>query len=62
VSVTFRCFGPEASAVMNGRLMSICEFEDERAILAFSAASLRRWQGHGVLGEVDACSVLEARR
>jgi hypothetical protein len=36
-----RCFGPEASAVMNGRLISVWLAEDS-SILAFSAASLRR--------------------
>ena len=35
------CFGPEASAVMNGRLMSVLCAE-ESSILAFSAASRRR--------------------
>ncbi len=48
VSCTFRCFGPEASAVMNGRLMSTDAVED-RAILAFSASSLRRWRAIGSL-------------
>ena len=36
-----RCFGPEASAVMYGRLISVC-CEDESSIFAFSAASFRR--------------------
>ena len=36
-----RCFGPEASAVMNGRLISVC-IVLESSILAFSAASFRR--------------------
>jgi hypothetical protein len=31
-----RCFGPEASAVMKGRLMST-DVVEERAIFAFSA-------------------------
>ena len=34
--------GPDASAVMNGRLMSVCIVELS-SIFAFSAASLRRW-------------------
>ena len=39
--VSARCFGPEASAVMKGRLISVsCVVES--SILAFSAASLRR--------------------
>ena len=41
VSVAWRCFGPEASAVMNGRLISV-EAAEESSHLAFSAASLRR--------------------
>lgn len=32
------CLGPEASAVMNGRLISVCVVEND-SILAFSAAS-----------------------
>ncbi len=38
LSVMFKCFGPEASAVMNGKLMSVCEVEDN-SHLPFSAAS-----------------------
>src|SRR5256885_9375691 len=37
-SFMFRCFGPEASAVMNGRLMSV-SIALESSCLAFSAAS-----------------------
>ena len=48
VSRMFRCFGPEASAVMNGRLMSV-SWALESSILAFSAASLRRWMAIGSL-------------
>jgi len=41
LSATFRCFGPLASAVMNGRLMSVlCELDSSH--FAFSAASFRR--------------------
>ncbi len=36
-----RCLGPEASAVMKGRLMSVSIIV-ESSILAFSAASLSR--------------------
>ena len=36
------CLAPEASAVMKGRLMSVCVAELS-SHLAFSAASLRRW-------------------
>ncbi len=48
VSRTFMCFGPEASAVMNGRLMSV-SCAEESSILAFSAASFRRWMAIGSL-------------
>ena len=41
VSFMLRCLGPEASAVMNGRLMSVSMAVDS-SILAFSAASLSR--------------------
>jgi hypothetical protein len=42
VSFFWMCFGPLASAVMNGRLISYsCELES--AIFAFSASSLMRW-------------------
>jgi len=41
VSVMSRCFGPDASAVMNGRFMLVV-VTPESSILAFSAASLRR--------------------
>ena len=41
VSVFTRCFGPLASAVMNGRLISVCIVVDS-SILARSAASRRR--------------------
>ncbi|BAS81950.1 Os03g0113750 [Oryza sativa Japonica Group] len=38
VNVIFRCFAPEESAVMNGRLISVWAV-DESSIFAFSAAS-----------------------
>jgi hypothetical protein len=41
VSLMLRCFGPDASAVMKGRLTSVCVVE-ESSIFAFSAASFRR--------------------
>ena len=41
VSFITRCLGPDASAVTNGRLISVSETEDS-SILAFSAASRRR--------------------
>jgi hypothetical protein len=43
VSVITRCLGPLASAVMNGRLISVWRVLDS-SILAFSAASLSRWR------------------
>lgn len=41
VNLRFMCFGPEASIVKYGRLMSVCADEDN-SILAFSAASFNR--------------------
>ena len=41
-----RCFGPSWVAVMNGRLIVVL-VELESSILAFSAASLRRWRAIG---------------
>ncbi len=43
VSAMTRCFGPDWSAVMNGRFTSVCIVVDS-SIFAFSAASLRRWR------------------
>ena len=40
-SLMLRCFGPDASAVTKGRLMSVSA-ELDSSILAFSAASFRR--------------------
>ena len=42
VSFRSRCFGPSEVAVMNGRLIWVSWTEDS-SILAFSAASFRRW-------------------
>ena len=42
VILRLMCLGPEASAVMKGRLMSVWREEDS-SILAFSAASRIRW-------------------
>ncbi|MNC92811.1 hypothetical protein D3C83_93150 [compost metagenome] len=41
VSFIVMCLGPDASAVMNGRLISVWVVEDS-SIFAFSAASLSR--------------------
>ena len=48
VSFMFRCFGPAASAVMYGRLISVCWLKDS-SILAFSEASFRRCIASGSL-------------
>ena len=55
VKVTLRCFGPVASAVINGKLMST-EFEEDKAIFAFSASSFRRWRAIGSLERSIPCS------
>ena len=39
VSLRFKCFGPVLSAVINGKLISVCVVDDN-SHLAFSAASL----------------------
>ena len=54
----FRCFGPDASAVMYGRLMSVCALDDS-SIFAFSAASFRRCSASTSLRQVDALFLLE---
>jgi hypothetical protein len=41
VSVMVRCLGPDASAVMKGKLMSV-EVVEDSSHLAFSLASRRR--------------------
>ncbi len=46
VSFIWRCLGPEASAVMKGRLISVSRVW-ESSILARSQASLRRWRAMG---------------
>jgi hypothetical protein len=58
VSETFMCFGPLASAVMNGRLTSVC-CRVESSILAFSGALLEPLERHPVLAQVDALLLLE---
>ena len=39
VNLRFKCFGPDLSAVINGKFISVCAAEDN-SIFAFSAASL----------------------
>src|SRR5690606_29358685 len=41
VNVCTKCFGPEAVAVIYGKLISVC-VEDDNSIFAFSAASFKR--------------------
>ena len=50
-----KCFGPLASAVMNGRLMSV-DCAELSSFLAFSQASCKRCKRHRVLAQVDAAS------
>ena len=58
LSVRSRWSGPSLVAVMNGRLI-VVSCSEESSIFAFSAASLRRCDGHLVGREVDAVRVLE---
>ena len=55
VRVMTRCLGPLASAVMNGRLISVWSVLDS-STLAFSAASLRRWRAIRSLRRSMPCS------
>ena len=59
VIVMVRCFGPVWSAVMNGRLMSACVWND-RSFLAFSAASLSRCKAIWSLRRSIPCSFLNS--
>ena len=56
--MTFRCFGPLASAVMNGRLTSVCCVRGELD-LGLLGRFLQALQGHAVLAEIDAFLLLE---
>ena len=58
VSFIVRCLGPDASAVMNGRLISVCVVDDS-SIFAFSAASLSRCSASLSLAQIDALLLLE---
>ena len=58
VRVISRCFGPVASAVMNGRLMLVL-ITPESSIFAFSAASFRRWSAIRSALQVDVVFLLE---
>ncbi len=58
VSFMVRCLGPDASAVMNGRLISVCVVE-ESSIFAFSADFLEPLQRELVAAQIDALLLLE---
>ena len=58
VSLMFRCFGPLASAVMYGRLISVCWLLDS-SILAFSAASSGA-AGQRIVLQIDALVLLNS--
>ncbi len=59
VSFMPRCLGPLWSAVMYGRLISVCCDEDS-SILAFSAASFRRCRASTSLPRSTPCSFLNS--
>ena len=54
----FRCFGPDASAVMYGRLMSVC-CADRQLDLGLLGRFLQALQREHVLRQVDALVLLE---
>ena len=58
-SLVLRCLGPPASAVMNGRLISV-SFVVESSILAFSAASFSRCRAILSLERSMPCSFLKS--
>ena len=58
VRVMVRCFGPLASAVMNGRLISVCCVE-RQLDLGLLGGFLQPLEGHAVLAQVDALLLLE---
>ena len=47
-----RCFGPDASAVMNGRLISVC-VEDDSSFLAFSALFFEALQRQLIVAQIN---------
>ena len=55
-----KCLGPEASAVMKGRLISVSSTL-RSSILAFSAASFSRCRAMRSLRQIDALVLLEFR-
>ncbi|MNE15758.1 hypothetical protein D3C80_1086790 [compost metagenome] len=58
-SLMFRCSGPEAFMVMNGRLTSYCDVEDS-SFLAFSASSFRRCRASLSVRRSTPCSFLNS--
>ena len=54
----FKCFGPEASAVMNGRLMSVSSRARE-LVLGFFSGFFQALKSHLVFAEVDAVFFFE---
>ena len=58
VSLSCKCFGPLASAVMKGRLMSVSR-SVERSILAFLGGLFEPLQGHLVAGKINPLLLLE---
>ena len=48
VTLMFKCFGPDASAVIYGKLISVC-YVDGNSIFAFSAPSFKRCNASGSL-------------
>ena len=59
VSVSTRCLGPLASAVMKGRLISVCSVVDS-SHFAFSAASFNRWSAMRSFRRSIPCSFLNS--
>src|SRR6266542_502239 len=59
VSVSTRCLGPLASAVMKGRLISVCSVVDS-SHFAFSADSFNRWSAMRSFRRSIPCSFLNS--
>ena len=59
VNVFTMCFGPLAVAVMYGKLISVCEDEDN-SIFAFSAASFKRCKAIGSLRKSTLSSLMNS--
>ena len=59
LSLMLRCFGPEASAVINGRLISVSVVV-ESSIFAFSPSSFRRWRAILSVRRSMPCSLLNS--